>query len=163
MPAKQNLLSNIKHFDMKQIYALLSTTNFYFLFIKVFLQRRIVECRRIIMAPRKKDNKENQSKGEGPKAAGVTTPAVGRSRRTEQTAGVANPPASRARQAVSGELAASTSTGGPSTSRPTRIRDRREIVFVCLFVSKLLFSWEEPDSTFGRTRDKPYIRISLTL
>jgi hypothetical protein len=86
------------------------------------------------MAPRKKDNKENQSK-EGQKAAeGATNPAVGRSRRTEQTAGVANPPASRARrQAVSGEPAASTSTGGPSTSRPTRIRDRGEIAFVCLF------------------------------
>ena len=157
MPAKQNLLSNIKHFDMKQIYALLST-NFSFLFMKSSYRGHVVK----IMAPRKKDNKENQSKGEGSKAAGVTIPAVGRSRRTEQTAGVANPPASRARQAVSGEPAASTSTGGPSTSRPTRIRDRREIVFVCLFVSKLLFSWEEPDSTFGRTRDKPYIRIFLT-
>jgi hypothetical protein len=148
--SQTNLLSNRKHFDMKQIYALLSTTNFYFLFIKVFLQRRIVECRRIIMAPRKKDNKENQSKGEGPKAAGVTTPAVGRSRRTEQTAGVANPPASRAvKPAVSGEPVASTSTGGPSTSRPTRIRDRGEILW--LFVSKLLFTWVESDSTSGRT------------
>ncbi len=104
------------------------------------------------MAPRKKDNKENQSK-EGPKAAGVTNPAVGRSRRTEQTAGVANPPASRAsravKPAVSGEPVASTSTGGPSTSRPTRIRDRGEILW--LFDSKLLFTWVESDSTSGRT------------
>jgi hypothetical protein len=139
MPAKQKLLSIRKHFDMKQIYALLST-NFYFLFMKSSYRGA---CRRIIMAPRKKDNKENQSK-EGPKAAGVTNSAVGRSRRgTEQTAGVANPPASCAsrpvkqaisgKQAVSGEPAASTSTGGPSTSRPTRIRERGEIAFVRCF------------------------------
>jgi hypothetical protein len=138
---------------MKQIYALLST-NFYFLFMKSSYRGA---CRRIIMAPRKKDNKENQSK-KGPEAAGVTNPTVGRSRRTEQTAGVANPPASRASRAVSGEPAASTSTGGPSTSRPTRIREGGEIVFV----SKLSLTWVESDPTSGRTKDKPYIRIFLT-